>query len=205
MLNADLTLSTWYSHRNLDKGMYGVDVNDPTRLESPADCKVRPRLITLSPGQFIYRWVDSDKVGPTHEDKACGPWWSTKRGAMEILQMHQQSGGASTGDAARVFSNIAFSFAAKLDEAVCVRVIEPVRCFLGVGKAVTDPEDHGGATWDSRGRQLYIPFLGEKDSARGVWTMTAEARRHLSVEWVKTATTFAMEDWQANMGQMRSA
>ncbi len=205
MLNQDLSLSQWYTLRNLSGGMHGVDPNDPTQLANPAECTVRPRLVTLNPGQHVYRWVDSDAVGPLNEDKACGAWWSTKRGAQQILKLHETLGHRSSEDAARVVSNIAKSFSKKLDQVVCARVVQPVRCFLGVGLAVTEDEEFGGGQWDSRAHQLYIPHLGEKDESRGVWTMTADARAHMQVAWVKSATTFGREDWNAEMDRQHSA
>jgi hypothetical protein len=196
MLNESLTLSDWYTLRNLDDGMYGADPNDPTRAEDPSQCTVRPRLITLNPGQYVYRWVDARKSGTTPEDKAgSGSWWSTKRGAMHILLASR--GDSGTSESARWYSNIARSWGNALDEVVCARVVQPIRAFLGLGRKIED-EDYG-EVWDSRGLQLYIPNLSEKDPTRGVWTLHAEARRHLSVDWVKPASAFELEHWNANM------
>lgn len=198
MLNEDLSLSQWSSLRNLDSGMYGADPNDPSVAADPAQCQVRPRLVTLTPGQHVYRWVDARKSGATKEDKAgSGPWWSTKRGAMRILLDRRARGDSSTSESARSFSNIARSWGNNLDEVVCMRVVDLVRCFLGVGRDIED-EDHG-EVWDSRGLQLYIPNLSAKDPARNVYTLTDQALRYVSVEWVKPASAFQIEHWNATM------
>ncbi|MCA9649362.1 MAG: hypothetical protein KC501_05605 [Myxococcales bacterium] len=197
MLNEDLCLSQWNSLRNLDAGMYGADPNDPTHAADPSVCTVRPRLITLSAGQHIYRWSDARR-GSTNEEKAAGgAWWSTKRGAMHILIDRKGRGDASTSEAARSYSNVARSWGNNLDEVVCARVIDDIRCFLGMGRDITD-EEHG-EVWDSRGLQLYIPNLSHKDPTSGAYTLTAEASRHLSVEWVMPAAAFELEHWNANM------
>ncbi|MEX1368185.1 MAG: hypothetical protein AB1Z98_33960, partial [Nannocystaceae bacterium] len=118
MLNEDLSFSDWYSLRNLDSGIYGADPNDPSRPGDPAECASRPRLITLTPGQHIYRWIDTRKSGVTPADKSSGSWWSTKRGAMRILLESRAAGASSTTEAARSYSNIARSWGHALDEVV---------------------------------------------------------------------------------------
>ncbi|MCA9711256.1 MAG: hypothetical protein KDK70_35790, partial [Myxococcales bacterium] len=112
MLNADLCLSQWSTHftAGMEGGVYGPDPNNPLRPEDPSSCTVRPRLLTLTPGQHIYRWVDAASSGSTYEEKATGRWWSTKRGAMHILLERLDTGATSTTDAARRYSSVKHSW-----------------------------------------------------------------------------------------------
>lgn len=191
-MNEGLDFAVWAAQPNLDGGMYGVAAEDPNAPENPAETRARARIITLEPGQDIYRWAGLGRCGPLPEDKAgSGPWWSTKRGAMKILLRSRATGEKNTSGLARDFSNVARSWGNALDLVVCAKVIRPIRCFMGVGR---DVRDVNGEVWDSRELQLYIPNLSVK-TAQGHRTLSPEAMQHLRVLWVKSAGAVSIADW----------
>lgn len=189
VMNPLLTFADWHKQRNLDTGMVGFFLNDPTQPENPLLTTVVPRIVTLNAGQTIFRWVHS-ATGGSPLEKAAGPWWSTKRGAQAILR---DAKGGDTAGHARAFSNIARSWGSDLGTVVCATVTGAIKCFLGVGRAIYD-EPHK-EVWDSGGHQLYIPNMSEKGPTG--WTLSKEARANLRVDWVKPAAAVSMSDWEA--------
>lgn len=189
VMNPSLSFADWHKQRNLDTGMVGFFLNDPTQPENPLLTTVVPRIVTLNAGQTIFRWVHS-ATGGSPLEKAAGPWWSTKRGAQAILR---DAKGGDTAGHARAFSNIARSWGSDLGTVVCATVTGAIKCFLGVGRAIYD-EPHK-EVWDSGGHQLYIPNMSEKGP--GGWTLSKEARANLRIDWVKPAAAVSMSDWEA--------
>ena len=189
VMNPSLSFADWHKQRNLDTGMVGFFLNDPTQPENPLLTTVVPRIVTLNAGQTIFRWVHSGTGGSPLE-KAAGPWWSTKRGAQAILR---DAKGGDTSGHARAFSNIARSWGSDLGTVVCATVTGAIKCFLGVGRAIYDEPNR--EVWDSGGHQLYIPNMSEKGPTG--WTLSKEARANLRVDWVKPAGALSMSDWEA--------
>jgi len=147
-----------------------------------------PRIIQLNPGQPIFRWVNS-KVDGSWEQKACGPWWSTKRGAQQILELARSKNTTDTSEAARWFSSVARSWGSDLKEVVCAMVVQPIKAFLGVGREIYDKQHH--EVWDSQGLQLYIPNMSEKKN--GTHTLSRVAKHHVRIVWVKQSHEFERE------------
>jgi hypothetical protein len=194
VMNANLSFADWHKLRNLDEGMYGIFEGDPNQPENPAETAVVPRIITLNPGQPLFRWVDSKRAGGW-EQKAAAPWWSSKRGAQQILARTRRTGTPDTAEHARWFSNIARSWNSDLAEVVHVMVQQPIKAFMGVGRDIYDkPEE-----WDSRGLQIYIPQMSERRN--GVFTLSRIAKHHLHVVWVKSSDEF--NEWALDKAMQR--
>ncbi len=208
MLNPTLSFADWHTLRNLDSGMHDGSGKyiDAKGYEVQGG---RTRIVTLNPSQPIFRWIDSKAVG-TAEDLACGPWWSTKRGAQKILRQTEaewSSASPSTAEKARAFSNVARNWSdgkggwvagGDMGKVVAAMVTAPIKCFLGVGRKVNDGKT--GEVWDSRELQLYIPNLSFKHPT-GKWTLSPMARQHLRVLWVKPADEFRSWIWHEIMDE----
>lgn len=185
MMNPTLSFADWHKLRNLDGGMYGIFNGDPNEPENPAETYAVPRIVTLNPGQPLFRWVHS-LAGRSHADKAAGPWWSSKRGAQKVLERARKAGSKDTSEHARWYSSVARSWGSDLGEVVHAMVTQPIRAFMGIGRNIHDPVH--GERWDSHGLQLYIPGMSEK--RHGVTTLSTIARHHLRVVWVKASDDF---------------
>lgn len=201
VMNANLSFADWHKMRNLDGGMYGFfkadpnnpeyDPKEPNKIlpENPVETKVVPRIVTLNPGQPIFRWIDSKSSGRSLEQKACGPWWSSKRGAQQILARARGEGSTDTKDAARWYSSVARKWPSDLKEVVHVMVTQPIKAFMGVGRDIYDEKNK--EVWDSHGLQIYIPQMSEQKN--GTWTLSRIAKSHLRVVWAKSSDEF--DEW----------
>jgi hypothetical protein len=185
VMNANLSFTDWHKLRNLDGGMYGIFDGDPNEPENPVETTVVPRIVTLNPGQPLFRWVDSKAGGSWHQ-KAAGSWWSSKRGAQQILARARDAGTPDTSEHARWFSNVARSWGSDLREVVHVMVVQPIKAFMGVGRDIFDPELR--EKWDSHGYQIYIPQMVE--TKNGVRTLSLIAKHHVQIVWVKSSDEF---------------
>ncbi len=185
MMNPNLSFADWHKLRNLDGGMYGIFNGDPNEPENPAETSAVPRILTLNPGQPLFRWVDSRRAGRSHHDKAAGCWWSSKRGAQAVVERARRAGTADTREHARWYSSVARDWS-DLGEVVHVMVIKPIKVFMGVGRDIYDPGH--GEKWESRGLQIYIPGMSENKN--GVYTLSQVARSHLNIVWVKSSDAF---------------
>jgi hypothetical protein len=199
-MNEDLSFATWHSHRNLDDGMMGIFLGNPAQAENPAITATRARIITLNPGQVIFRWISS-KANGTPEQKAAGSWWSTKRGAQAIMAISARNGQRDTSAGARQFSNIARSWGNDLRQVVCGAVVHPIRCFIGMGRSIYDKPLR--EVWKEGGLQLYIPNIAEKD-ASGNWTLSPQAKSNLQILWVKPSSSIDMNCWELARSQASS-
>lgn len=195
VMNANLSLADWGKLHNIDTGMYGVSSRDPNEPERPDETRVVPRIVQLNPGQPLFRWVNSKSGALSLEQKAAGPWWSSKRGAQHILERARQSGKKDTSEHARWYSNVARKWDSDLKEVVHVMVVQPVKVFIGVGKDIYD-EEHD-EHWNSRGLQLYIPQMAER--RHGVWTLSRIAKHHFRIIWVKSSEAFEAYALEAAM------
>ena len=125
-MNDTITLADWHTFHQLDSGIYGYMAGDATRPQNPALTMATPRIVTLNPGQVIFRWCHSGMPVP-----AASPWWATKRGAQAILR---KSAGGDTAEAARAASNVARSWNSDLGTVVFATVIGAgVKAFSGDG------------------------------------------------------------------------
>jgi len=200
VMNANLSFADWHKLRNLDSGMYGIWADDPNQPENPAETMAVPRIVVLNPGQPLFRWVDSQTHG-SWERKAAAPWWSTKRGAQQILERTRRSGQADTSEAARWYSSVARSWDNDLREVVHIMVKAPIKAFMGVGRGIYDAEALKKEVWDSHGLQIYIPNMGEQQ--RGTWTLSRVAKDHLHIVWVKSSDEFTKTMLETAMDQGR--
>src|SRR4051812_9669744 len=167
MMNDSITLADWHTFHQLDSGIYGYMAGDATRPENPALTMATPRIVTLNPGQVIFRWCHSGMPVPT-----ASPWWATKRGAQAILR---KSAGGDTAEAARAASNVARSWNSDLGNVVFATVIGAgVKAFLGMGRAIWDAQTR--ESWDSKQLQLYVPNMSVAGPAGR--TMSPDALRH---------------------------
>jgi hypothetical protein len=188
VMNANLSFADWHKLRNLDAGMYGFFNGDPNQPENPAETTAPPRILQLNPGQPLFRWVHS-KAGGSWDQKAAGPWWSTKRGAQQILERARAHGSRDTSEAARWYSSVARSWGSDLAEVVHVMVMQPIKVFMGVGRDIYDAPNR--EVWDSHGLQVYIPNMSEQKN--GTWTLSRIAKHHLRIVWVKSSDEFERE------------
>ncbi|MFO0757692.1 MAG: hypothetical protein U0359_14440 [Byssovorax sp.] len=198
VMNASLSFADWHKLRNLDGGMYGIHNGDPNQPENPAETMSVPRIVTLTAGQPLFRWVDSKAGGSMHQ-KAAGSWWSTKRIAQQILARARAGGTADTSESARHFSNVARAWGSDLREVVHIMVLQPVKAFLGVGRDVWDAQHR--EKWDSLGLQLYIPQMVE--TKNGVRTLSHIAKHHFQVMWVKSSDEF--DAWALEQAMRRGS
>ncbi len=196
VMNPNLSFADWHKMRNLDGGMYGIFNGDPNEPENPIETTVVPRIITLNPGQPIFRWIHS-KNGRSHADKAAGPWWSSKRGAQKVLERARRAGSPDTSEHARWYSSVARSWGSDLGEVVHAMVVQPIKVFMGVGRDIYDSALR--EKWESHGLQLYIPGMAEKKN--GVLTLSRVARHHLDVMWVKSSDEF--DQWALDKAMTR--
>jgi len=182
-LNEGLTLADWTWHRNfnLQSGVYG-----------PQDDDVSPRVVNLALGQPLFRWCDSSRA--TKESCAAGAWWSTKRGAATIIRQALYRDDRDSAPIAQKFSNVLPSWN-DCRKVVCVTVIRPIRCFIGVGKKIVDDD---GEDWDSRELQLYIPNMTSKSAGRVV--LNPYAANYIRINWVQPSNQINVSLWQAATG-----
>ncbi|HKQ71293.1 MAG TPA: hypothetical protein VJT73_18245 [Polyangiaceae bacterium] len=188
MMNSAISLADWHRLPQLDSGMYGYMPSDPSQPENPILTMAVPRIVTLSPGQVIFRWCHSGAPVP-----AASPWWSTKRGAQAILRAAL---GGDSSDAARSANNVAKMWKSDLRAVVFAKVLaEPVRCFLGVGRAIWDARHR--ERLDSKQHQLYIPNM----TLPGTRTLSPEALSHFSFRPAIPSAQVTAQDWEAATGR----
>ena len=189
VMNANLVLADWHDAlkkdklRNLDEGMYGPFVAG-AGPENPIETTVVPRIVTLNPGQPLFRWVDSSKV--SREDMAASPWWTSKRGAQQILARATQAGTSNTSEHARWSSAVKRSWQSDLMKVVHIVVTQPIKAFMGVGRDQYDVAF--SELWNSHGLQLYIPQMVELRNGKPV--LSRLARHHVRMVWWKSSANF---------------
>ena len=202
VMNADLRLAEWHDAlkrdklRNLDAGMYGPLVSG-SGPENPIETTVVPRIVTLNPGQPLFRWVDGSKV--SREDMAAGAWWTSKRGAQQILARARQAGTKNTSEHARWYSAVQRSWQSDLMKVVHIVVTQQIKAFMGVGRDQYDATHR--EMWDSHGLQIYIPQMVERRNGKSV--LSRIARHHVRMVWWKSSIDFDAPTLERSMDKAR--
>lgn len=158
------------------------------------------RAITLQPGQALFRWA-STRVS----DPSASPWWSSKRSAQGILRETYRNAEAyqsiDTSGVARSFSGVARGWS-NLGKVIVLRVVAPVRCFMGMGKPVEDDlmvGDEKVTTRYDEQLQLYIPNMAERD-ANNRPKRTIISQSYFAFVGLYTSDEFSSWQWSKATG-----
>lgn len=148
----------------------GIYAGKDSLYASPWDRKVsaKARLVKIAPGKIFVRWVDS-KFGDKWENAAGGAWWSSDRGADQIVRMTIAKYGlhGDTSLIAREFSNVGYTtddgqYRSNMRTVVVCQTTEPITVLMGVGRPVTNPTLQARGTLESKdmiGEELQIVIL----------------------------------------------
>jgi hypothetical protein len=131
-------------------GQGGIYAGTTSEFASPNDkpMPARARLVKIAPGKLFVRWADSKALEMGElgwHEAAGGAWWSSDRGADQIVQETvARSRGSSHGDSspvAREFSNVGYtsadgSYRSNMGAVVVCRTRFPITVLVGVGRPV---------------------------------------------------------------------
>jgi hypothetical protein len=133
-------------------GQGGIYAGAASEFASPNDkpMRARARLVKIAPGKLFVRWADSKALSMGEagwQEAAGGAWWSSDRGADQIVQETvARSRGSSHGDSslvAREFSNVGYTSAdgnykSDMRAVVVCRTRFPITVLVGVGRPVVN-------------------------------------------------------------------